>query len=159
MEFSYRRSALSGGGKLSGGINEADGPGAVNSICDDSPICGGIVLESEFLLEPGDSARIRARMSELAAKRSEKQPLNLPSAGSFFKRPEGHFAGKLIQDAGLSGKRIGGAEVSTLHCGFIVNRGGATVRDIEALMKEVQNEVFSRFGVSLEPEVRIIGEI
>lgn len=91
-------------------------------------------------------------------KRSSKQPLQYPSAGSFFKRPAGHFAGKLIQDAGLRGARVGGAQVSEKHCGFVINRGGATPRDIIDLMHLVQNTVFDQTGILLEPEVRIIGE-
>lgn len=97
-------------------------------------------------------------MKELAARRNEKQPVSLPSAGSFFKRPEGYFAGKLIQDAGLKGLSVGGAQVSELHSGFIVNTGGATATDIIQLMEVVQAAVFDKFGVKLEPEVRIIGE-
>ena len=97
-------------------------------------------------------------MKELAAKRNAKQPVSLPSAGSFFKRPEGHFAGKLIQDAGLKGMSVGGAQVSPLHSGFIVNTGGATAGDILNLMEIVQAAVLEQFGVKLEPEVRIIGK-
>ncbi len=117
-----------------------------------------IILEAEFELAQGNSDEILARMKELAAKRNSKQPVNLPSAGSFFKRPAGNFAGKLIQDAGLKGLSVGDAQVSPLHAGFIVNNGHATATEITELMKIVQNTVFDRFGVMLEPEVRIIGK-
>ena len=90
-------------------------------------------------------------------KRNSKQPVQYPSAGSTFKRPEGYFAGKLIQDAGLKGVSVGGAQVSTLHSGFVINRGGATATDILQLIALVQNRVYDQFGVMLEPEVRIIG--
>ncbi len=96
-------------------------------------------------------------MTELMNKRNSKQPVNFPSAGSFFKRPEGYFAGKLIQDAGLKGLSVGGAQVSELHSGFIINKGGATAADILQLMEIVQARVFDEFGVKLETEVRIIG--
>ena len=96
-------------------------------------------------------------MQDLLKKRNEKQPVNMPSAGSFFKRPEGHFAGKLIEDAGLKGLQVGGARVSPLHAGFVVNEGGATATDILNLMKIVQETVKDKFDVNLEPEVRIIG--
>jgi UDP-N-acetylmuramate dehydrogenase len=119
---------------------------------------GDLALEASLRLAPGDPARICGRMEELAAERAKKQPVNLPSAGSFFKRPPGNFAGKLIAEAGLGGLRVGGAQVSGLHAGFIVNRGGATASDITDLMKIVQSLVFDRSGVMLEPEVRIIGE-
>ncbi|MDO4553327.1 MAG: UDP-N-acetylmuramate dehydrogenase [Bacillota bacterium] len=117
---------------------------------------GAVVLSAVLKLEPGDPAAIRAQMRELAARRNAKQPVSLPSAGSFFKRPEGNFAGKLIQDAGLKGLSRGGARVSPLHAGFIVNEGDATAQDIIDLMKVVQTAVYQRFGVRLEPEVRII---
>jgi UDP-N-acetylmuramate dehydrogenase len=96
-------------------------------------------------------------LNELAMRRSEKQPLDYPSAGSFFKRPKGHFAGKLIQDAGLRGLTVGGAQVSTLHAGFIINTGSATASDIINLMEIVRSTVYEESGVLLEPEVRIIG--
>jgi UDP-N-acetylmuramate dehydrogenase len=118
----------------------------------------GIVLEAAFALAAGDEADIRARMSEYARKRTEKQPLQLPSAGSFFKRPAGGFAGQLIEEAGLSGLSCGGARVSPLHAGFIVNGGGATAAQIVDLAETVRGVVFDRFGVLLQPEVRIIGE-
>ena len=116
-----------------------------------------IVLCAEFELLPDDGGAA-ARMADYAARRREKQPLSLPSAGSTFKRPEGHFAGALIEQAGLKGTRVGGAEVSTLHAGFIVNAGGATARDITDLIALVQARVFDMSGVRLEPEVKIIGE-
>jgi UDP-N-acetylmuramate dehydrogenase len=119
---------------------------------------GVVVLEARFELVPADEADIRARMAEFARRRAEKQPLSAPSAGSFFKRPTGGFAGKLIEDAGLAGLSCGGARVSPLHAGFIVNEGGATASDITDLMEIVRSTVFDRFGVMLEPEVRIIGD-
>ena len=119
---------------------------------------GGIVLGARFALEPGDGAAILERMRELNARRREKQPLNFPSAGSVFKRPEGHFAGALIEQAGLKGAAIGGAQVSPKHAGFIVNTGGATAADVLALIAHVQREVLRASGVRLETEVRIIGE-
>ncbi len=119
---------------------------------------GDIVLSAAFELKKGDPAEIGAQMRELTAKRNAKQPVNLPSAGSFFKRPEGYFAGALIESAGLKGLAYGDAQVSPLHAGFIVNNGHATATDIQELMRVVQNTVYHRFGVRLEPEVRIIGE-
>lgn len=119
---------------------------------------GGVVLSARFQLKKGDSAAILALMKELNARRREKQPLNFPSAGSTFKRPEGHFAGALIEQAGLKGLSVGGAQVSDKHAGFIINTGGATAADIIALIERVQDEVERAFGVRLEPEVRIIGE-
>ena len=118
---------------------------------------GDIVTEVEFVLEEGNRTQIKAKMSELMEKRNSRQPVNFPSAGSFFKRPEGYFAGKLIQDAGLKGLSVGGAQVSELHSGFIINRGGATATDILQLMEMIQARVFDEFGVILETEVRIIG--
>lgn len=119
---------------------------------------GDIVTSVTLRLRKGDAEAIRTEMKELTAKRNEKQPVSLPSAGSFFKRPEGYFAGKLIQDAGLKGLSVGGAQVSPLHSGFIVNTGGATATDILQLMEVVQAAVLDQFGVKLEPEVRIVGE-
>lgn len=119
---------------------------------------GDLAVGAVFRLEHGDKDEIKAMMAELAAKRNEKQPVNFPSAGSFFKRPTGYFAGKLVQDAGLKGASVGGAEVSQLHSGFIINKGGATATDILQLMEIVQAKVLDEFGVMLEPEVRIIGE-
>ena len=97
-------------------------------------------------------------MEELRQKRVEKQPLEYPSAGSTFKRPEGYFAGKLIMDAGLRGYRVGGAQISEKHCGFVINTGNATASDIRRLMQEVSDEVERQFGVRLEPEVKLLGE-
>ncbi|MCR5625687.1 MAG: UDP-N-acetylmuramate dehydrogenase [Lachnospiraceae bacterium] len=111
-----------------------------------------------YRLKKGDPEEIRAKMDELKAKRLEKQPLEYPSAGSTFKRPEGYFAGKLIMDAGLGGYSVGGAQVSKKHCGFVINKGGATAADIMDLIKDVQERVKLKFGVKLEPEVKIIGE-
>jgi len=117
-----------------------------------------VVTEITLQLTPGDPAQIRERMEELARQRREKQPLEYPSAGSTFKRPEGYFAGKLIMDANLRGFQIGGARVSDKHCGFVINAGGATACDVAALMAEVQRRVEEQFGVRLEPEVILLGE-
>ena len=122
------------------------------------PEKGYLVTGVELELNPGVEEDIRNKMKELNAQRTEKQPLEYPSAGSTFKRPEGHFAGKLIQDAGLSGYTVGGAQVSQKHCGFVVNKGGATAADIKQLMEEVAAVVQREFGVTLEPEVRFLGE-
>ncbi|NLD10552.1 MAG: UDP-N-acetylmuramate dehydrogenase [Clostridiales bacterium] len=119
---------------------------------------GDIITQVNLCLTKGEHADIAERMRELAEKRNSKQPVQYPSAGSFFKRPEGYFAGKLVQDAGLKGLTVGGAQVSELHSGFIINRGGATATDIIQLMHLVQNTVYDKFGVKLEPEVRIIGD-
>ena len=108
-------------------------------------------------LMPGDPSAIRARMDELAQRRRSKQPLEFPSAGSTFKRPPGHFAGALIQEAGLKGMRIGGAQVSEKHAGFVVNTGGATSDDILSLIRLVRDRVLEKTGVLLEPEVRMLG--
>ena len=116
-----------------------------------------IISNVVFRFLPGNKAEIQARMDDLAQRRKSKQPLNMPSAGSTFKRPEGYFAGKLIQDAHLQGERVGGAEVSRKHAGFIVNAGGATARDVYQLIAHVQDRVFETAGVHLEPEVRMWG--
>lgn len=116
-----------------------------------------IVLSAEFSLKPGEQSEIKARMDDFNARRRSKQPLEYPSAGSTFKRPEGYFAGKLIMDAGLRGYRIGGAQVSEKHCGFIINIGNATAADISELMEEVKEKVEKQFSVTLEPEVIRIG--
>lgn len=118
---------------------------------------GEIVLSAEFSLTPGDREKIRETMQDLNARRREKQPLEYPSAGSTFKRPAGYFAGKLIQDAGLMGYRVGGAMVSTKHAGFVVNADHATASDIYAVICSVQEKVYAASGVRLEPEVRLIG--
>lgn len=131
MDFSYRRSALQENGYI-----------AVSAV---------------LRLERGRREEIASRMKELAEKRNSKQPVSFPSAGSTFKRPPGHFAGQLIEEAGLKGVAVGGAQVSTLHSGFIINRGGATATDILQLITLVQNRVYDETGVMLEPEVRIIG--
>ena len=122
------------------------------------PEAGYIALGARMKLEKGDDAAIRGRMAELAEQRREKQPLQYPSAGSTFKRPAGYFAGKLVQDAGLKGKTIGGAQVSEKHSGFLINIGGATAQDILDLIAFCQKEVKDQFGVTLETEVKIVGE-
>lgn len=117
-----------------------------------------IICEIELALIQGDKTAIESKMAELTSKRESKQPLEMPSAGSTFKRPPGYFAGTLIEQTGLKGFRVGGAQVSPKHAGFIVNAGDATARDVLALISEVQHRVHSKFGVYLQPEVRIIGE-
>lgn len=117
-----------------------------------------IICEVELVLSEGSGVAIREKMNDLTEKRESKQPLEMPSAGSTFKRPEGHFAGTLIEEAGLKGFRCGGAEVSMKHAGFVVNAGGATAADVQELIKEVQERVFAHSGVKLQPEVRIIGD-
>ena len=119
---------------------------------------GDVAVSVTVKLAKGSHDKIAAKMAELTKMRNEKQPVQYPSAGSFFKRPEGYFAGKLIQDAGLKGLSVGDAQVSELHSGFIINRGNATAADIIELMHLVQNTVYDKFGVKLEPEVRIIGD-
>ena len=131
MEFGYRHSILQENGYIASG--------------------------AVITLAGGDRSRIAAVMKELNEKRNSKQPVSYPSAGSTFKRPEGHFAGRLIEEAGLKGVAIGGAQVSTLHSGFIINKGGATATDIIDLITLVQNTVYDKKGVMLQPEVRIIG--
>ena len=128
--FSYRRSAFSDGGKL--------------------------ILGAELTLTPADPAAVKSRMDELKEKRVSSQPLNYPSAGSTFKRPAGGFAAQMIDEAGLKGRRVGGAQVSEKHAGFVINRGGATCADVLALMEIIQNEVEHRTGIRLEPEVKVI---
>ncbi|MBP1041182.1 UDP-N-acetylmuramate dehydrogenase [Vagococcus sp. BWB3-3] len=117
----------------------------------------GVVLEVTFALVPGDKEQISAKMNELTALREAKQPLEYPSCGSVFKRPEGHFTGKLIQDAGLQGLTWGGAQISTKHAGFIVNINQATATDYVELIQHIQAVIFEKFQVKLEAEVRIIG--
>ena len=119
---------------------------------------GGIVTSCRIKLQAGDRETIYGYMRELAGRRTEKQPLNLPSAGSTFKRPEGYFAGKLIQDSGCRGLRVGGARISQKHAGFVVNETDASAEDVIRLIRLVQMRVRDCFGVDLEPEVRIIGE-
>ena len=116
-----------------------------------------IVLEATFELADGEQSEILAKMEDFKQQRVSKQPLDLPSAGSTFKRPDGYFAAKLIDDASLRGYQVGGAQVSEKHTGFVVNKGGATASDILSLMNDVSEKVFKDFGVKLEPEVRIIG--
>lgn len=117
-----------------------------------------IILSCTLQLKRGQYEDIRLKMADLTKRRTEKQPLSMPSAGSVFKRPEGHFAGKLIEDAGLKGYIIGGAMVSEKHSGFIVNRGGATAADVTALIRYIQQTVEEKFAVHLEPEIKLIGE-
>ena len=125
-----------------------------HSIFTDRP--EAVVLRAKVTLCRGDSGVIRARMDELMARRKASQPLEYPSAGSTFKRPAGHFAGRLIEDCGLKGMRVGGAEVSAKHAGFVINRGNATCADVLGLIERIQETVRSATGVTLEPEVRII---
>lgn len=119
---------------------------------------GYLVLEAVLSLKEGDGEAIAEQMKELSEKRISKQPLEYPSAGSTFKRPEGYFAGKLIMDSGLRGYRVGGAQVSEKHCGFVINAGGATAEDVQRLMKDVQERVYEKFKVRLEPEVKFLGD-
>lgn len=119
---------------------------------------GGIVTECTLCLEKGDKAEIKAKTDDLRERRTSKQPLDKPSAGSTFKRPEGYFAGALIEQSGLKGFRLGGAEISEKHAGFVVNLGDATAKDVLDVIKHAQKTVKEKFGVDLEPEVRIIGE-
>lgn len=132
MAFEYRKSAISGTKR--------------------------IVLEVEMTFESKDASDIKKIIDELTVKRTTKQPLEMPSAGSTFKRPPNNFAGKLIDDAGLRGLRHGDAQISEKHCGFVVNRGNATAHEVETLIKIVQKTVYDQFGIMLEPEVKIIGE-
>lgn len=115
-----------------------------------------IIVSGDFKLAHGDKAEIEAKMNELMARRKDKQPLEYPNAGSTFKRPEGQFAGKLIQDCGLRGATVGGAQVSEKHCGFVINKGGATSADIKELIAHIQKTVYEKTGFHLECEVRII---
>ena len=119
---------------------------------------GCVILGGVLELQPGDPKVIREAMQDLAVRRRSKQPLEYPSAGSFFKRPKGFFAGALIEQAGLKGFRVGGAQVSEKHAGFVINAGGATAADIDALSAEVIRRVRERSGVTLEPEVRRLGD-
>ena len=128
--FSYRRSAFSDGER--------------------------VILGARFHLEPDDPAAIRGRMDDLARRRKEKQPLEYPSAGSMFKRPQGHFAAALIDQCGLKGLTVGGAQVSEKHAGFVINRGGATCADVLALVDQVKERVLQQTGVELEMEVRVL---
>ncbi|GHU69507.1 UDP-N-acetylenolpyruvoylglucosamine reductase [Clostridia bacterium] len=125
-----------------------------SAMMDDS----AVITRVTMLLQPDDPAIIKERIADYTQRRKSKQPLTVPSAGSFFKRPPGHFAGKLIEDAGLKGYAVGGAMISPMHAGFVVNNGGATASDIITLMNNVVERVQQNSGVTLEPEVRIIGE-
>lgn len=136
LSFDYRHSAL------------------MTDAADEALIVTGVTLR----LTPGRKEAITVRMRELMQRRQEKQPLEYPSAGSFFKRPEGHYAGALIEQAGLKGCRIGGAQISEKHAGFLINRGGATAADVTALCRHVQDTVLERSGIRLEPEVRFVGQ-
>ena len=122
------------------------------------PEKGYIVLEAILELKEGKPEEIKAVMEGLKERRIDKQPLEYPSAGSTFKRPEGYFAGKLIQDAGLRGFQVGGAQVSEKHCGFVINKEHATAADILELIRQVQEKVLADSGVKLETEVKKIGE-
>lgn len=122
------------------------------------PEKGYIVLGAKLALTTKPQEKIRAKMAQLREKRVEKQPLEYPSAGSTFKRPEGYFAGKLVMDAGLRGYSVGDAQVSEKHCGFVINKGNAAAADVLTLIKDVQERVMEQFGVRLEPEVKMIGE-
>ena len=117
-----------------------------------------VVLSATFALRRADGEKIREKMDEYTRRREEKQPLELPSAGSTFKRPEGYFVGKLVTDAGLRGYRFGGAGVSDKHAGFVVNYDHATAADVHAVIEYVQAEVKRQFGVDLHPEVRFLGD-
>ena len=113
-----------------------------------------IITEAVFRLRAGDRSEIKRQMEDILARRKAKQPLEYPSAGSTFKRPEGHFAGALIEQAGLKGVSVGGAQVSEKHAGFVINRGGATAKDVRALIERIQKQVLETSGVRLEPEIR-----
>ena len=126
-----------------------------HSIFEDN---GAVILSATLVLEKGNPDEIKARMSDYTQRRNDKQPINMPSAGSAFKRPQGYFAGKLIQDSNLKGYSIGGAQISEKHSGFIVNTGDATASDVLSLIAHVQDTVMKNFGVHLEPEIRLIGE-
>lgn len=115
-----------------------------------------IIVKSKLQLQEGNKSEIRAKMAELNKRRREKQPLEYPSAGSTFKRPEGYFVGKLMEDAGLKGYTVGGAQISEKHGGFVINKGGATCADVLQLIEDVSSEIYCRFGVELEPEIKII---
>ena len=119
---------------------------------------GYIVMEAKIRLKEGNPEVIRETMKDLTIRRTTKQPLEYPSAGSTFKRPEGYFAGKLIMDSGLAGYQVGGAQVSEKHCGFVINAGDATARDVRTLMDNVRDIVYKKYGVTLEPEVKFLGE-
>ena len=119
---------------------------------------GNIIISATVRLNPGDKAEIRAKMDDFMTRRKDKQPLDYPSAGSTFKRPVGGFAAALIDECGLKGHRIGGAEVSQKHAGFVINVGNATCFDVMRLVEHIQKEVFLSKSIKLEPEIRVIGE-
>ena len=119
---------------------------------------GYTVLGATIALEKGNPEEIKAYMDDLKERRITKQPLEYASAGSTFKRPEGYFAGKLIMDSGLAGYQVGGAQVSEKHCGFVINAGGATAKDVRTLMDNVRDIVYKKYGVTLEPEVKFLGD-
>ena len=118
---------------------------------------GGIILSTQIKLNDGNKEEIMEEMTRLNKQRKEKQPLEYPSAGSTFKRPEGYFAGKLIEDSNLSGFSVGGAQVSSKHCGFVINRDNATCEDILTLISHIQKVVFEKYGVKLSPEIKLLG--
>ena len=118
--------------------------------------CSWCILEAEFTLHPGDAQEIRTAMQEYMRRRKEKQPLEYPSTGSTFKRPVGQFAGKLIEDCGLRGFRVGGAAISEKHCGFVVNLGNATCADVVSLTEQVRQIVLEKTGCTLEREIRVV---
>lgn len=119
---------------------------------------GGLILSADFQLVPGDKEQIQSKMNELALKRRTSQPLDMPSAGSTFKRPVGGYAAALIDEAGLKGFAVGGAQVSEKHAGFVVNRGGATCADVLELIEQIQKRVFETSGIRIEPEVKLLGK-
>ena len=116
------------------------------------------IISAEFKLSEGNFSEIKAKMDDLLSRRKEKQPLDLPSAGSTFKRPEGYYAGALIEQAGLKGCRVGGAMVSEKHAGFVINAGGATASDVRNLIEHIRETVHTSSGVWMTPEVRFVGE-
>lgn len=146
---------LDASGNINTLYNEQHGFGYRKSIFQKNK---GIVIKSLIKLEKGNKEQIRETVNKLRKRRNLKQPVELPSAGSVFKRPEGYYAGKLIEDCGLRGCREGGAQVSDKHCGFIVNTGSAKAQDIITLIKHIQEKVNSQFGVVLKTEIRIVGE-
>ena len=147
--------AVNKNGKLVHYTKEEAQFGYRHSIFQDN---GDLILEVELELAFGDKEAIEAKMADLTARREAKQPLELPSAGSTFKRPPGYFAGTLIDQTGLKGLTVGGAQVSTKHAGFVVNIGGATAQNVLDLIAQVQQRVYEKHGVKLYPEVKMIGE-
>lgn len=149
-------------------VRGVDGDGAVHVFSGDAlelgyrhsvfQTNGEAICEVELQLQPGDGKAIRAKMDDFTQRRESKQPLDMPSAGSTFKRPAGYYAGTLIDQTGLKGLQVGGAQVSTKHAGFVVNAGNATADDVIRLIREVQRRVYEKHGVRLQPEVRMIGE-